>query len=78
MASRIPIMKFKHRIWLLPIMTAVIVTVGIAVTSRITSMTSAALTLRAAGTSYHDANIQLTHLSQVGLSYTYQGAILDY
>jgi methyl-accepting chemotaxis protein len=37
-------MKFKHRIWLLPIMTAVIVTVGIAVNSQITSLTSAALT----------------------------------
>src|SRR5687768_215497 len=37
-------MKFKHRIWLLPIMTAVIVTVGIAVNSQIISRTSAALT----------------------------------
>ena len=37
-------MTFKHRIWLLPIMTAVIVTVGIAVNSQITSRTSAALT----------------------------------
>lgn len=36
-------MKFKYRIWLLPIMTAVIVTVGIAVNSQITSRTSAAL-----------------------------------
>jgi methyl-accepting chemotaxis protein len=36
-------MKFKHRIWLLPIMTAVIVTVGIAVNSQITSRTSSAL-----------------------------------
>jgi methyl-accepting chemotaxis protein len=36
-------MKFKHRIWLLPIMTAVIVTIGIAVNSQITSRTSAAL-----------------------------------
>lgn len=36
-------MKFKHRIWLLPIMTAVIVTVGILVNSQITSRTSAAL-----------------------------------
>lgn len=36
-------MKFKHRIWLLPIMTAVIVTVGIAINSRFTSQTSAAL-----------------------------------
>jgi methyl-accepting chemotaxis protein len=36
-------MKFKHRIWLLPVMTAVIVTVGIAVNSQLTSMTSAAL-----------------------------------
>ncbi|MGH8175897.1 MAG: methyl-accepting chemotaxis protein [Steroidobacter sp.] len=36
-------MKFKHRIWLLPIMTAVIVTIGIAVNSQITSRTSSAL-----------------------------------
>jgi methyl-accepting chemotaxis protein len=36
-------MKFKHRIWLLPIMTAVIVTVGIAISSRINSKTSDAL-----------------------------------
>src|SRR5687767_13679906 len=36
-------MKFKHRIWLLPIMTAVIVTVGIAINSRITASTSSAL-----------------------------------
>jgi methyl-accepting chemotaxis protein len=36
-------MKFKHRIWSLPVMTAVIVTVGIAVNSQITSRTSAAL-----------------------------------
>ncbi|HEY4368212.1 MAG TPA: methyl-accepting chemotaxis protein [Steroidobacteraceae bacterium] len=36
-------MKFKHRIWLLPIMTAVIVTIGISVSSAITSKTSAAL-----------------------------------
>jgi methyl-accepting chemotaxis protein len=36
-------MTFKHRIWLLPIMTAVIVTIGIAVNSRITTQTSAAL-----------------------------------
>lgn len=36
-------MKFKHRIWLLPIMTAIIVTVGIAVSSQITAKTSAAL-----------------------------------
>lgn len=36
-------MTFKHRIWLLPIMTAVIVTIGIAVSSQITSKTSAAL-----------------------------------
>ena len=36
-------MKFKHRIWLPPIMTAVIVTVGIALNSQITSRTSAAL-----------------------------------
>ena len=36
-------MKFKHRIWLLPIMTAVIVAVGISVSSRITAKTSAAL-----------------------------------
>lgn len=36
-------MKFKHRIWLLPIMTALIVTVGIAVNSQITTRTSAAL-----------------------------------
>jgi methyl-accepting chemotaxis protein len=36
-------MKFKHRIWLLPIMAAIIVAVGIAVSSRITARTSAAL-----------------------------------
>jgi methyl-accepting chemotaxis protein len=36
-------MKFKHRIWMLPIMTAVIVTIGIAVSSSITAKTSAAL-----------------------------------
>lgn len=36
-------MRFKHRIWLLPIMTAVIVCAGIAVNSRITSRASAAL-----------------------------------
>jgi methyl-accepting chemotaxis protein len=36
-------MTFKHRIWLLPIMTAVIVTVGIAVNSQINARTSAAL-----------------------------------
>jgi methyl-accepting chemotaxis protein len=36
-------MRFKHRIWLLPVMTAVIVSVGIAVNSRITARTSAAL-----------------------------------
>jgi methyl-accepting chemotaxis protein len=36
-------MTFKHRIWLLPIMTAVIVTIGIAVNSQITTKTSAAL-----------------------------------
>jgi methyl-accepting chemotaxis protein len=36
-------MTFKHRIWLLPIMTAVIVTIGIAVNSQINSRTSAAL-----------------------------------
>ena len=36
-------MKFKQRIWMLPIMTAIIVTVGIAVSSSITSKTSAAL-----------------------------------
>jgi methyl-accepting chemotaxis protein len=36
-------MKFKHRIWLLPVMTAAIVTVGIAVNSHFTSRTSAAL-----------------------------------
>jgi methyl-accepting chemotaxis protein len=36
-------MKFKHRIWLLPILAAVIVTVGIAINSRITSNTSSAL-----------------------------------
>ena len=37
-------MTFKQRIWLLPIMTAVIVTIGIAVNSQITTKTSAALT----------------------------------
>ena len=36
-------MKFKHRIWLLPIMTAAIVAVGIAVNSHFTTRTSAAL-----------------------------------
>lgn len=36
-------MKFKHRIWLLPIMTAVIIMIGIAVTSQMTSRTSEAL-----------------------------------
>jgi len=36
-------MKFKHRIWMLPIMTAVIVTIGIAISSSITAKTSAAL-----------------------------------
>jgi methyl-accepting chemotaxis protein len=41
--SNSKIMKFKHRIWLLPIMTAVIVTVGIAINSRITAQTSSAL-----------------------------------
>jgi methyl-accepting chemotaxis protein len=36
-------MKFKQRIWMLPIMTAVIVTIGLFVSWRITSQTSAAL-----------------------------------
>jgi methyl-accepting chemotaxis protein len=36
-------MTFKQRIWLLPIMTAVIVTIGIAVNSQINAKTSAAL-----------------------------------
>ena len=36
-------MRFKHRIWLLPTMTAVIVATGIAVNSHITSRASAAL-----------------------------------
>lgn len=36
-------MKFKHRIWLLPIMTAAIVAVGIAVNSHFATRTSAAL-----------------------------------
>jgi methyl-accepting chemotaxis protein len=36
-------MKFKHRIWLLPVMTAAIVAFGIAVNSHFTSRTSAAL-----------------------------------
>lgn len=36
-------MTFKQRIWLLPIMTAVIVTIGIAVNSQINARTSAAL-----------------------------------
>jgi methyl-accepting chemotaxis protein len=36
-------MKFKQRIWMLPIMTAVIVTIGLVVSWRITSQTSAAL-----------------------------------
>lgn len=36
-------MKFKHRIWMLPIMTAVIIMIGIAVSSQMTSQTSAAL-----------------------------------
>src|ERR1700741_754816 len=41
--SRSGTMKFKHRIWMLPIMTAVIVTIGIAISSSITAKTSAAL-----------------------------------
>jgi methyl-accepting chemotaxis protein len=36
-------MTFKHRIWLLPIMTAVIVTIGIGINSQINARTSAAL-----------------------------------
>ncbi|MDY6948608.1 MAG: methyl-accepting chemotaxis protein, partial [Pseudomonadota bacterium] len=36
-------MKFKHRIWMLPIMTAVIIMIGIAISSQMTSRTSAAL-----------------------------------
>jgi methyl-accepting chemotaxis protein len=36
-------MKFKHRIWMLPIMTAVIIMIGIAISSQMTSKTSAAL-----------------------------------
>jgi methyl-accepting chemotaxis protein len=36
-------MKFKQRIWMLPIMTAVIVAVGLFVSSQMTSRTSAAL-----------------------------------
>src|SRR5215212_4004644 len=36
-------MKFKHRIWLLPVMTAAIVAVGIAVNWHFTTRTSAAL-----------------------------------
>ncbi len=36
-------MKFKHRIWLLPIMTAVIVAIGLIVSSQMTSRTAAAL-----------------------------------
>ena len=36
-------MKFKHRIWLLPAMTAAIVALGIAVNSNFTARTSAAL-----------------------------------
>jgi methyl-accepting chemotaxis protein len=36
-------MKFKHRIWLLPIMTAAIVALGIAVNSHFTTRSSAAL-----------------------------------
>ncbi|MDY6948701.1 MAG: hypothetical protein SXG53_23615, partial [Pseudomonadota bacterium] len=36
-------MKFKHRIWMLPIMTAVIIMIGIAVSAQMTSQTSAAL-----------------------------------
>ena len=36
-------MRFKHRIWLLPIMTAVIVGTAILINSRITAQTSAAL-----------------------------------
>jgi methyl-accepting chemotaxis protein len=36
-------MKFKHRIWLLPIMTAAIVALGVGVTSQFTTRTSAAL-----------------------------------
>ncbi|HKE92846.1 MAG TPA: hypothetical protein VKB34_00955, partial [Povalibacter sp.] len=37
-------MKFKHRIWLLPAMTAVIVTIGLLVSSQMTSRTATALT----------------------------------
>lgn len=36
-------MRFKHRIWLLPVMTAVIVGIAILINSRITAQTSAAL-----------------------------------
>ena len=36
-------MRFKHRIWLLPIMTAVIVSAGIAINSRITTHASEGL-----------------------------------
>ncbi len=36
-------MKFKHRIWLLPIMTAAIVTVGLTINAQFTSRTSSAL-----------------------------------
>src|SRR3954468_3101837 len=36
-------MRFKHRVWLLPIMTAAIVALGIAVNSHFASRTSAAL-----------------------------------
>jgi methyl-accepting chemotaxis protein len=36
-------MKFKQRIWMLPIMTAVIVTIGLVISWRITAQTSAGL-----------------------------------
>jgi methyl-accepting chemotaxis protein len=37
------LMRFKHRIWMLPVMTAVIIMAGIAISSQMTSRTSAAL-----------------------------------
>ncbi len=44
-------MRFKHRIWLLPIMTAVIVGTAVLINSQITARTSAAL-VRVGATQY--------------------------
>jgi methyl-accepting chemotaxis protein len=59
-------MKFKHRIWLLPIMTAVIVTVGIAINSQITSKTSSAL-----------ARVENVQYPSVEALRTMRGAVVD-